>query len=391
MNWTNEKRQLRELVPWEKNPRQINKDQARRLRQSLGEFGQVLPICIDPNNTIIDGHQRNSVWSLADEYGPKYTVDVRVASRELSDKEQQKLTIFLEKAKGDWNFDTMAKFFEVDDLLDWGFDEAELDLDMWGVEEPPVDPGAEVSRADELREKWQTELGQLWQLDEHRLICGDCTDAEVVERLMGGEKASLIVTDPPYGVSYDGGANNEKKREVIVGDDDVDLYDRFLKVAPYNDKCALYMWHAGQRATAVYIAAEQNGFTVRSQIIWHKLKAHYGAWMAQYKQKHEPCLYCVKNAPEFSGRTNEVTVWEYDQPSRNEFHPTEKPIELMDRCIGNHPYDLVYDPFLGSGTTMIAAERLGRRCFGIDIDPKYVAVALERWAEMTGIQPVLLE
>lgn len=192
---------------------------------------------------------------------------------------------------------------------------------------------------------------------------------------------SLIVTDPPYGVDYEGGANNEKKREKLKGDGDARLYDAFLKVAPVNGKCALYMWHAGQRATAVYLAAENNGFSVRSQIIWHKLKAHYGAWMAQYKQKHEPCIYCVKGSPEFIGATNEVTVWEYDQPSRNEYHPTEKPVELMQRAIGNHPYDIVFDGFLGSGTTLVACQNLGRRGRGIEISPAYCAVTLERMAQ----------
>ena len=224
----------------------------------------------------------------------------------------------------------------------------------------------------------------------HYIICGDCTDRTVVDKVMQGEQVSLIVTDPPYGVNYDGGANNETKREKLTGDLDAELYDKFLQVAPMNNECALYMWHADRRANEVYEAAIKNGFEIRSQIIWHKLKAHYGAWMAQYKQKHEPCIYCVKGAPVFSGATNEVTVWEYEQPSRNEFHPTQKPIELMERAISNHPYLIIYEPFSGSGTTLIACERLGRKCRAVEISPAYCAVTIQRWADLTGGTPVLL-
>ena len=225
----------------------------------------------------------------------------------------------------------------------------------------------------------------------HYLICGDCTDADVVARVMGGELVSLIVVDPPYGVNYEGGANNNTKRTKLSGDESAKLYSGFLKVAPIDEKCALYMWHADRRANEIYQAALSAGFEIRSQIIWHKLKAHYGAWMAQYKQKHEPCIYCVKNAPEFTGATNEVSVWEYDQPSKNEFHPTEKPIELMERAISNHPYKMVYDGFVGSGTTLIACERLHRKCRAVEISPAYCAVTIQRWVDMTGQEPVLLE
>ena len=225
----------------------------------------------------------------------------------------------------------------------------------------------------------------------HRLLCGDSTSRADVERVMGGEKASLIVTDPPYGVDYEGGASNNSKREKLDGDADARLYDAFLRVAPVNGKCALYMWHAGRRANEVYQAAIDNGFEIRAQIIWHKLKAHYGAWMAHYKQKHEPCIYCVRGAPEFIGATNEVTVWEYDQPSRNEFHPTEKPVELIQRAIGNHPYDIVYDAFGGSGTTMVACNNLGRVCRMIELEPKYCSVVLQRMQDAFGITGVRIE
>src|SRR5512139_1714267 len=222
ITWTNERRKLSDLIPWPRNPRQIKTDQAKRLVESFDEFGQVETIAIGPGNEVYNGHQRLNV--LMQKYGGDYEVEVRVSSRLLTEKEREKLTIFLHKgAAGEWDFDTLANEFELDDLLEWGFDKKELDIDLWAG---PVqdDPGAQIDKAEELREKWGVESGQMWQLGEHRLICGDCTIADDVARVMNGEKVSLIVTDPPYGVNYDGGSGNEKKREKLIGDDAPTLY-----------------------------------------------------------------------------------------------------------------------------------------------------------------------
>ena len=174
--WTNERRKLKDLKPWERNPRQITKDQAKRLVESFDEFGQVETIAIGPNNEVYNGHQRLNV--LKDKYGEDYEVEVRVSSRELTEKQREKLTVYLHKgAAGVWDFDTLANEFELDDLLEWGFERNELDLDLW-VDDPPEDVEPQLDKAEELREKWGVETGQLWQLGEHRLICGDCTDKD---------------------------------------------------------------------------------------------------------------------------------------------------------------------------------------------------------------------
>src|SRR5512139_1718606 len=199
ITWTNERRKLSDLIPWPRNPRQIKGDQAKRLVQSFDQFGQVETIAIGPGNEVYNGHQRLNV--LAQKYGRDYEVEVRVSSRPLEEKEREKLTVFLHKgAAGEWDFDTLANEFELDDLLEWGFDKKELDLDLWAGE-TAEDPGAQMDKAEELREKWGVETGQLWQLGEHRLICGDCTDRAVVERVMGDDRAEMVWTDPPYGVS----------------------------------------------------------------------------------------------------------------------------------------------------------------------------------------------
>src|SRR5512139_1397734 len=197
ITWTNERRKLSDLIPWPRNPRQIKSDQVARLQDSFEEFGQPEVIAIGPGNEVYNGHQRLKSWAA--KFGD-IEVDVRVASRALTEKEREKLTVFLHRgAIGEWDFDILANEFELDDLLEWGFEKKELDLDLW-LPEPPEDPGAQIDKAEELREKWGVESGQLWKLGEHRLICGDCTDRAVVERVMGGEKA-VVLTDPPYGIS----------------------------------------------------------------------------------------------------------------------------------------------------------------------------------------------
>jgi len=233
-------------------------------------------------------------------------------------------------------------------------------------------------------------LGNLNLKSHHRLLCGDSTDAESVAYLMDGAKADLLVTDPPYGVNYEGGQANDKKREKLINDDTSEIFDSALKVAAgFFDSGAWYVWHAGSVAEPVYKAVRENGFDARALIIWNKLKAHYGAPSAHYCQKHEPCLYAVKGSANFIGASNEVTVWDIEQPHRNELHPTQKPVECMERAIRNHRTGIILDPFLGSGTTLIAAQKTGRKCYGLEIDPIYCDVIVKRWEAFTGKKAVL--
>lgn len=232
---------------------------------------------------------------------------------------------------------------------------------------------------------------------QHKLICGDCTDAATVARVMGGERAQLVFTDPPYGVDYEGGRNPDSNvpRQKLSGDKSGALYGACMKATiPFcENNAAWYLWFAGTVGKPVYDAVAAAGYSVRAMIVWNKIDAHYGNFMAQYMQKHEPCLYCVKGAPVWHGATNEVTVWDVKQPTRNEFHPTEKPVELAEKAIRNSSDAgaIVADWFLGSGTTIIACENLGRKCRAVEISPGYVGVALERFFQHTGIRPVLLE
>jgi len=239
------------------------------------------------------------------------------------------------------------------------------------VPEPPVDP--------------ITKPGDLWLLGEHRLLCGDSTKAEDVGRVMAGARAGMMVTDPPYGVDYNGGQANDKKREKLSGDNTTEVFNAGLSAALNAVLSgAWYIWHADRYAEPVYAAIRKCGFDVRALIVWNKLKAHYGAPSAHYCQKHEPCLYAVRDSAGFCGPSNEVTVCDIEQPHRNEHHPTQKPIICMARAIRNHEAESVYDPFLGSGTTLIAAEQLGRKCYGLEISPAYCDVIVKRWETLTG-------
>ena len=384
LTWTNERRKLGDLIEWDKNPRQINKDQARRLRQSLAEFGQVQAICIDPGNMIIDGHQRKSVWGLADEFGMDYIVDVRVASRKLTDKEQQKLTIFLGKgAAGEWDFDALANFFQVDDLIEWGFEERELDLDLWPSDEPPEDPGAELDRAEELREKWGVSAGQLWQLGEHRLICGDCTDAATLEKLIDEERYSVL-TDPPYNIGF----NYESIDDEMSETDYQNFCDKWFSVIE-SAECIIFT--PGPKNERIYPPPRDRGY-------WLKRYASAGA-SAFHLRCVEPILIYGKIA---NKRTFDYFDFSSGFPEElraarcaarvEDKHPPAKPALLWEELLGMLDEAIpVVDLFLGNGTTLIACERLGRKCRAVEISPAYCGVTLERWSVMTGQQPVLLD
>jgi DNA modification methylase len=283
--------------------------------------------------------------------------------------------------------------------LDGSMDLAGYDIESFNellAANPPaqteVDAEPQIDRAAELAKKWGVERGQVWQLGEHRLMCGDSTGPEDTARLMDKDAASLVVTDPPYGVDYDGGT---KRREKLSGDETPNLYFPFLKnIRLYlHDHAAVYLWYADGDA-AVTQAVTQAGYEVRSNLIWNKNQAQFGALSTQYKQKHEPFLYChlKGKAPQWFGPTNEVSVWDVERAKQNEFHPTQKPVELFVRAIKNSSQtsDIVFEGFSGSGTTLIACEQLSRRCRAMEISPGYVAVALQRWADATSKTPVLL-
>ena len=246
-----------------------------------------------------------------------------------------------------------------------------------------------------------TRAGDLWICGAHRVLCGDATSDTAVERLIGSVKPLLMVTDPPYGVQYDpnwrerAGLGRQRQTGIVQNDDQVEWSAAYRL---FTGDVA-YVWHAGVHAAEVARGLEAAGFSIRSQIIW--AKQHFALSRGDYHWQHEPCWYAVRRgkASNWCGDRTQSTVWQVanlnpiggstEEPITG--HGTQKPLELMRRPILNNSVrgDVVYDPFLGSGTTLIAAETTDRICYGLDIDPAYVDVIIRRWQQLTGKQAVL--
>jgi DNA modification methylase len=363
------------------------------IKASLRRFGQQKPIVVDAKGIVLAG---NGTLTAARELGWKEIQIVRTAlagvqatAFGIADNRSAELAEWDDKLA-----DVLASL-EAEDfpLADIGFDEADL-AELVGDPEPSdADAEPQIDKAEELRAKWGVELGQVWQLGEHKITCGDSTSADVVKRLLGDEKPHLMVTDPPYGVNYDaswredaGLAGSGIAKGKVLNDDKADWHETW---AQFPGDVA-YVWHAHSQAAESILSFLRLGFDFRSQIIWAKSSPSIGR--GDYHWQHEPCLYLVRKGRtgRYNGDRTQSTLWQIDKPKKSETgHSTQKPIECMERPIRNNSKagDLVYEPFSGSGTTIIACERTGRKCRAIELNPAYVAVTIQRWADVTGKEP----
>ena len=399
LTWHNEKRKISELIPYVANPRQITEKQSKDLKVSLDKFGLADPIIINTTNEIIGGHKRTEIMERLMSVAPDYEVDVRVPDRELTIDESRELNVRLNKNSGEWDFDILANNFDLDDLLEWGFEKSELDLDLWVSEEPAADPGAQIDRAEELREIWGVETGQLWQLGEHRLICGDCTDKAVVDRVMGGDKARMMFTDPPWNVAIGKDSNPRHRQREGLQNDDMssdefsEFVSRFVSAFAANVVGDVYCVLGASEWPTLDLRMREGGFHWSATIIW--VKDIFVLGRSKYHRRYEPIWYGWHESGKssFNDARDLDDVWEIKRPKRSEEHPTMKPIELVERAITNSSSigDVVFEPFSGSGTDIIACERLNRKCRAIEISEGYVGAAIQRWVDMTGGEPVLLE
>ena len=367
----------------EYNPRELTKDQHKQLTDSIIRFGLVDPLIInthkDRANILVGGHQR---LKIARELGFK---DVPCVEVDLTLDKEKELNVRLNKNTGQWDWDSLANYFDAGELLEWGFTEDELQFsepeEIQGLTDDDDVPEVEESI---------TKQGDLWILGEHRLLCGDATKKEDVERLMDGQKADMVFTDPPYGVDYDGGIQFtkdgvKKGQQKKLKNDDVSIYlDAIPMMAKYSSG-AIYTWFADTKAKDIYNAIDSISGDLHALIIWIK-NGGYGALNANYKQKHEPCLYWKPKGTSlnFCGETTETTIWEIDKDGKNKMHPTQKPVSLGIKAISNHKANIVMDLFLGSGSTLIACEKTNRKCYGMEIDPHYCDVIVKRWEDYTG-------
>lgn len=401
IEWTNCTVKLGDLKPWADNPRMSTKAQAKRILDSFKKFGQVQVIAIGPENEVYDGHQRLS--ALLTIHGADHEVDARRSNRPLTYDERQELVAALHLgAFGSWNWDKLSGW-DADLLTSWGADNETLKgwnndtnnlKEFIAANEPEIEeaPEAQVDRAEELREKWQTETGQLWVIPskhggEHRLICGDCTDAAVVERVMGGEKAVMMFTDPPYNIEM----KATSKDRCIQGiendnmqDDDFELFViSFLEVSKEYVTEDVYVCCDWRNYAAFKKCMENVGWKIKTVIVWDKQTRAQN--LNRWAFAHEFILY----SGYFGTPTLDTNVWRFNR-EYSDVHLTPKPVEMIEKAIKTCESEAVYDPFLGSGTTVIACEQLGRQCRAIEISPAYVAVALERMAAM-GLEPYLYE
>ena len=375
---------ISKLIPYARNARTHSAEQVSQIAASIKEWGWTTPVLVDEGGGIIAGHGR----ALAAQQLGIVEVPVMIATGWSNAKKRayiladNKLTL-----NAGWDNEMLA--LELSDLAELGFD---LDLTGFSAEEilelMPAEEG--LTDEDEVPEPPAipvTKLGDLWILGEHRVLCGDSTSIDAVAKLMDGQKADMVFTDPPYGVDYDGG---QKLREKLTNDSNTDIYNGVMPIVFFasKDGAAVYLWFSDNKSAAVFAAVSAAGYKVRTTLIWNKNTAQFGAIGAQYKAKHEPCLYCFKKgcAPFWAGPNNEVTVWDVKRASKNEFHPTQKPVELGVRAINNSSKsgDTVLDLFGGSGSTLIACEKTGRYARLMELDPKYCDVIVRRWEEFTG-------
>ena len=402
-----EKVKLKDLIFSTYNPRKKltpKDDEYKKIKASINEFGYVDPIIVNSNNVIVGGFQRGQVLK---ELGYKEIDIVRV---DISPEKEKALNVALNKISGEWDFTKLTsllkeiKINNEDDFLLTGFDMAQFDalLKEYDKDLGGGGGGAEGDNFDSGKAKEElgdpvSKPGDLYQLGKHFLLCGDSTKPEDVAKLLQGVEPVLMVTDPPYGVSYDPAWREgvdlgvgERSKGKVKNDD---IIDWSLAYTLFPGDIA-YVWHAGIYGHIVAKNLIDCGYQIKAQIIW--AKQHFALSRGNFNWQHEPCLYVVKNKKKhnWQGVNNASTIWNIK--NNNSFgnsdkeqtygHGTQKPIECMLRPINYNscPGQAVYDLFLGSGTSLIASEQSGRICYGMEIDPIYCDVILQRYIDFVG-------
>ena len=376
------------LKPAEYNPRKKLKKgdkEYEKIKNSIEEFGFADPLVVNRDMTIIGGHQRLTVaMDLGYKVVPCAVVDV--------DKVREKaLNIALNKITGAWDetllADLLTDLKEADYDLDWtGFEAAEVDQLFSNIYDRKVRED-DFDVEEELKQPVFSQPGDLWFLGKHRVICGDSTGEEIYTRLMDGQQANLVLTDPPYNVDV------EETAGKIMNDNmpDEDFYNFLLSAyrcmhANLADDGSIYVWHADTEGLNFRKAYKDAGFYLSGCCIWKKNSLVLGR--SPYQWIHEPCLFGwkQKGKHQWYADRKQTTVWEYDKPRSSKDHPTMKPVNLMSYPIKNSTMTngIVLDPFLGSGSTLIACCETDRVCRGIELDPKFVDVIVRRfqaWCE----------
>jgi DNA modification methylase len=387
-----ERRPIAALIPYASNAHTHSDAQVAQIAASIREWGWTTPVLVDEDSTIIAGHGR----VLAAQTLGIGSVPVMVA-RGWSEAQKRAYVIADNKLALNAGWDDDLLGVEIAGLKDLGFDldligfsDLELGSLLADGSEGLTDPDEAPPRPDDP----VSQPGDVWCLGAHCLVCGDSTDAETVKRALNGIVPHLMVTDPPYGVEYDpswrarAGVNlNRAKLGKVANDHRCDWRAAW---ALFPGSVA-YVWHAGRYASSVQESLQATGFEVRAQIIW--AKERFALSRGHYHWQHEPCWYAVRGSASWCGDRKQSTLWTLNaREDAGLGHGTQKPVQCMRRPIENNssPGQAVYEPFSGSGTTLIAAEMSGRTCHAVELDPAYVDVAVMRWQRFTG-KPATLE
>ena len=370
------------------NPRIIKDDKFKKLVQSIKDFPEMMEkrpmVCV----TDVDGKLHplggNMRLKALQELNFKEIPDTWVMLADSWTQEQRnEFTIKDNVGFGEWDWDSLANEWDSEKLEEWGLDIPDFAVKELEAEEDDFEVPNEI--------KTDIVLGDLFEIGEHRLLCGDSTDSDQVAKLMNGSKADMCHTDPPYNIDYEGGS---KKREKIANDklDDFPkfLYDVYTTIATALKKGgAIYVWHASSETHNFIQQFLDAGFLFKSYIVWNKNNSTFGR--SDYHWKHEPCIYGWLDGAshKWCGDRKQTTVWDIERPSRSDEHPTMKPIPLCSKPLENSSDigDIVLDVFLGSGSTMVASHQLKRKCYGMELDPKYCQVIIDR---MKKLDPTLV-
>jgi len=375
---------VKSLIPYARNSRTHSDAQVAQIAASIKEFGWTNPILVDGENGIIAGHGR---LMAARKLGHKEVPVIELAH--MTDSQKRAYVIADNQLAMNAGWDTSLLSLELADLKEQGFE-----LDVLGFDAKELDKLLEPEQVDGLTDEDavpdvpvepKTKLGDIYQLGNHRLMCGDSTSIDAVEKLMDGQKADMVFTDPPYGVDYKGINNDDRGglEELLRGS-----FGNYFATSKSGAAC--YVFHSDKCAD-IFHQVFREFFHFSSMIIWAKNSLTLSR--TDYQSQHEPCLYgwMKDGSHSFYGDRKQVSVWKFDK-ERVEGHTTPKPVALIERALQNSSKggDVVSDLFGGSGSTMIACEKLGRQARMMELDPKYCDVIIKRWEDFTGKKAVLL-
>ena len=385
---------INKLIPYAQNSRTHSPAQVAQIAASIREWGWTTPILVDTEGTIIAGHGR----LLAAQKLEMETVPVMVA-KDWTEAQKKAYVIADNKLALNAGWDENLLNLQLTELTETGFDvylTGFTDEEMAKLKPIVLNGGlTDEDAVPEAPEEPRTRLGDVWILGKHRLLCGDSTNVDAISKLMNGQLADMLLTDPPYNVNYEGKTKEALKIKNDTMDNDsfrMFLRDAFVSADTVMKQGAVfYIWHADSEGYNFRGAAFDAGWKVRQCLIWKKQTLVMGR--QDYHWIHEPCLYGWKEGAShlWASDRKQTTILEFDRPSRSAEHPTMKPVALFEYQMLNNTKgsDIVLDSFGGSGTTLLAAEKNGRQARLMELDPKYCDVIVKRWQEYTGQEAIL--